>query len=943
MVVGQAPDFWSDKDNRPFSGKSGKLLGLLLDAAGVPRNAVFYTNAVRCLPPGRPARKPKRDEIDNCRDYLLEEIRLNEPKVIVTLGETALTALYAIKSGAQEHSLNIGVWEQDCRDITFIWEKDVEEWQSAEKKTRGPKPRKPKLPYKPRPPKAVRTVIKDVAGHTLIQPDTGIPLVPSYHPSYLMADKWEQAEMLMAHLSKAWRIVRGKQKVGKLAANYPVIKSLDALKALRDYLLSPAVDTIWYDTETTGLKWHSDELLCISLSGAPGEGYVVPILHNPGDGNPALYPAWDGKFRSEVLPIIQEIFGSEKDKGGQNMLFDMRMLERDRSTEPYISAQTAFGIKVNGTLKDTELLHHSIAESLPHNMTQNLALWTDMPFYEDGIKIHKKAMAKAPNELMWPYSGADADGLPRMWNAMRPVAESEGVDWVLDNLTAPMLQVCRELERNGFPVDMPHFQALCKFYEQEILLAEEALWDAVPHRSPGWSYASSPELRQVLFQELGLPTSGRKTKSSKDCEDCSDGVCFEHDQTGKDALLDIQKLHPHPVIPAIMVLKNLTKRKATYLDGGRGGMLRYIRKDGRIHPSMKISRAETGRLASEEPNEQNIPNYVHIHQNGDTCAGAKCIGVMNGCVEDHDHCKAFYANTTFMVTPPGVLPFMYHINTTNAFHDIIRAGSKKVIINVDWSQLEIWVLAYRIQSDLGDTTLLDILMSGVDIHLWMARKMYSDVDPGMTDKEWKAAHSILRRRAKTANFGIGYGLTIQGFMAREGCTEEEAEDTFKRFKDIVPIDAWFKVIRKQLFANGYVENEFKRRRHIRYLRLLKAMGEMGALEAAIREGINFPIQSGGSDLHSATSYQILLAKVLRDRGCKLILSVHDSLTFEADAPDMDYAKHTGWIIREIFQKVAWFLTRPDGNELNWKIPCEVEIGPTWGTPELLLNAKGNWE
>src|SRR5690606_32353992 len=104
--------------------------------------------------------------------------------------------------------------------------------------------------------------------------------------------------------------------------------------------------------------------------------------------------------------------------------------------------------------------------------------------------------------------------------------------------------------------------------------------------------------------------------------------------------------------------------------------------------------------------------------------------------------------------------------------------------------------------------LLDVLESGRDVHLWMAREMYPDVDPDAADKEWKNTHSDLRRRAKTVNFGVGYGLTTQGLMLREGCTEEEAEDTIARYKAIVPIDEWFRLIETQVNRDGYISNVF---------------------------------------------------------------------------------------------------------------------------------------
>lgn len=943
MFVATNPDFWADQKDYAFYGRQGKLLASLLQAANIPTSDIYRTYAVRCMTPGRPARKPKVEEMRNCRPFLIDEIRAVNPDVIVTLGPEPLAVLIGMPDMAV-HRQAVADWERQRLNDRHAWQADVARWTGWDKASRGPKPKAPKPAPKPQPPKNKAVTLKDVTGHILIQPDTGIPVIPSYALTYLLAGNWEHSAVSIKHYEKAYAMATGDMpwEAGGTPPEYPIIDTMDKLRALRDYLLSPGVDTIWFDCETgnegKGLKWMESELLCWSFAGGPGEGFVFPLLYNAGNADymPELFPAWHGHM-PEVIQILRDIFGSDKDKGGHNVLFDIRNLMRKASA--FVRAATAFGITVNGRIKDTELLSHSIEESVPHNMTNLLAYHTTFPYYENDIKKYKKNMNRAPNKEMWNYSGADAEVLPLLWDSMRPIAEAEGTAWALDNVTSKMLDVCLEIEDAGLPIDRAHFDALCLFYIDQIEEEEQKLWAATPHRAPGWKYNDPKVLREVLFKELKLPKSGRKTKGGRGCEDCSDGVCFDHDQTGKDALEDLIKLHGivHPALPALMRLKNLTKRRGTYLDGsdGKSGFLQHIQPDGRIHCTMKISRTETGRLASEEPNGQNIPNYVHIHQFGDTCHGTKggCQGP--GCKSDkHDeHCTAFYAQT-------------YGLNTTNAFHDMIKAPPGYMIMNVDWSQLEVWVLAYTLKERLGSTTLLDVLESGQDIHLWMARQMFSEVDPEMSDKDWKDAHPELRRRAKTANFGIGYGLTVQGFMLRERCTEDEAKETINRYKAIVPIDDYFRLIREDIERGMYVENWAGRRRHITYLAILKALGMSTELEGAVREAINFPIQSGGSDVHSIASRQTLeyiKSGPLKGRDVRIIGSVHDSLTLLVAAPTEEFVRETAWIIKDLWRRVAWEQLRPNGSPLYWKVPCEVEVGQTWGTSEYTMNAKGDWD
>lgn len=908
LFVGQNPGQFEDKDGKPFVGRSGKLLALLCTTAGIALRDTYRTNAVRCWSPGN--RKPTKEEVELCRPYLLEEIKQLKPTVIVTLGDTALQSLYSLVD-PYDHVAAMEHWQLDCDTLLEKWNDDVAAWIDNGS-PRGQKPKKTRMPSKPKAAKAQRVVLKDVAGTTLIQPDTGIPMVPSYHPAYLMRGKWEQADMVVEHFRKAQRIADGTQNAGQLG-DYHVIDTVKKMRLLEDYLLSPEVKVINYDTETTGKNWKRDELICISLAGDEGEGFVVPILHN-NNGTPEFF--WlDDTDWTFIHQSLKRIFGSPKTKRGQNQLFDLRFLERKPSK--FISAETAYGIMVNGPLQDTELLHHSIAESQPHNMTHILSSFTDMPFYEGDVKGKKGALIKLDDDIRHKYSAADADGLSRMWNAMRPIAKSEGVDWVLDNISVNLLRMCRALEDNGFPIDPDYFQSLCEFYDHEIAEEEKNLWAAVPTVSPGWKYNYPPALRDVLFKHLGLPKSGKKTDSSKGCEDCADGVCFEHDSTGKDALAIINDDHPHPCLPILLRLKNLTKRRSTYLHGGNGlgGFVKFISKDNRIHPTMKVSRAESGRLASEQPNGQNIPNYVHIHPKGYTCPVSNCT--------------SYYHET-------------FGLNTNNAFHDMVVAGPGKVILNADWSQLEVWVLAYRLLEDTGDRTLLDVMESGQDIHLWMARQMFPDLGKDLEDWEWKKTYDERRRRAKVLVFGTAYGLTAQGASGKMGVSVDEAQDYIDKYMAVVPgLRQYFRIIRQQLMAQGWIENVFGRRRHIRVLPLLKAMNANLDLEALLREAVNFPIQSGGSDLHSIASAATFNDPMRAARGCLPILSIHDSLTFEASAPDNEYIKQTAWLIKSLWEDIAWNTVRPNGQPLHWRVPVELEWGKRWGSPEWKLDSKGN--
>lgn len=831
--IGQGPGREEDEQGKCFVGRSGHVIAALVKLAGFDMADLFFDNAIRCLTPGN--RTPKTEEIDNCRQFLYEEIGQLKPDLIVALGAVAVQSIMGQK-------LSLGA----------------------------------------------------VAGRTLTHP-SGVLVLPTYHPAAVLRN-WALAPLVLAHLEKAKRIFSGEQAV-KMEGQYMVVKSTKALDGVVTKLKQSPFLSL--DVETTGTNWMDDEILCIGLSGEEGTGVTIPIL---GQGIETM-TFWRGKY-PEVLDFIGELLASPVPKALQNGSFDVRFLERSWD-DNFVSAATAFGWRVENLRHDTMIYHKVLHEEMPKESKPNelgslTALYTSLAPYDEELRRQskdKRRMDLAENNEVWGLVARDADAVSRLLPVLRAQVEEEGSAWVIDNISIPMVRVYQDMTVRGILVDRPYFNKLCVYYGQEIKRTRE---DVIREAGYEFNPGSPQQLQKVLHQHLGLLKTGKKTDSAKECDACHAGTCEKHDATGKAVLEELYAQTQHPIFPPLLRYRELIKMKGTYLDGsdGQSGMIPHIKKDGRIHASFKVGGAETGRGSSSDPNMQNPPKDVTVPMEVD--------GTVVELEEAYRRC---------FIAPLGW-----------------------VVLEADWSQLEVWVSAYLAE----DWDFLDVLKSGKDIHVHVGRAM-TGLDPEMTDSEWKDAHDQERRRAKDFVFGTQYGLTVNGVMERLGCDEEEAKAQLDLYFDIRPrLKGYIDAITKKIISGEDLVTPFGRRRHFPQIPILRAAQKGSGkylyraiqteLEGLVREGINMPTQASGSDLHSLShiwSSNACKSGLLAERAWD-VLNVHDSVVFEAFAPDTEFVVDTAWKVKEHWQRIARETILPSGEPLGWDIPVEVKWGPNWG-------------
>ena len=841
VFVGEGPGRVEDEKGRPFVGKAGKVLGALQWAAGISREECFYSNATRCW--GK--RNPTPDEVDNCHDYLIEEILSINPAVVVALGGPALHSLY---------------------------EKN--------------------------------TLVSDVMGFTLWNPELpGIPILPSYHPSFVMRGNWNKVALVLAHFRKAKRVADA-GGVEEAYGSYTGITTLEELRGLRDYLLTDHSKILSFDCETTDLPWLDAELLCVSFSIEEGVGYSVPILHRGKEfeekkGRPTVRgfytePFWDlDREMPEVINILEQILSSPNPKAAQNGGFDLRFLERSTS-EKACTASTTFGFHVENFQYDTRVMSSLLSESLPANLTVLNALHLDLPYYEQGIVPYKKKMWHLPDKELWAYGGADVDAVTQLVPKLYPRLQEEGLEWLYNNISIPLIRCAANLEERGIQIDLDYFDRLCLYYKDKLVEVKGELKEQVGREVDKPTYYRT--VQKLLFEELGLPLTSHPTdKAKQQCKECRavGGVCSPgHAST---SITDLREIAFEPVVSTIIELKTLEKLSGTNLDGGSsGGFRRYIREDGRIHPHWNAGGAyATGRFSCERPNVQNPPK---------------------GVIVDSEK---------------------YDIHSTDAIRAIFIAPPGYTLLNADWKQLEVWVMAY----ETGDKVLMDVLLSGRDVHVFVGQRLcelgISHLFPKeageslLSDEDWQNKYPEIRDRAKVFTFGINYQLTEQGAADRLGCSLEEAGALFQVYlSSIFPaLPDYFARIRQELFSRYAIPNRFGRWRHFPEIPILSALQYRWDMESIVRQGANFPPQAGGHDLHS-------LAHTATERELfglvHPVLEMHDSLLTEIPEDRVGVAASS---VKSLWEGVARNTILSSGEKLGWAIPISVQCGRNFGGME----------
>ena len=501
------------------------------------------------------------------------------------------------------------------------------------------------------------------------------------------------------------------------------------------------------DTETDGLDAVNCRLVGISLATRPGHACYIPLAHGIGEGLALADDVPSQLAEADVLarlkPLLQD---ASIMKILQNAKFDLQVLgQRKIEVHP---------------VEDTMLMSYALAAGQRgHGMDElsELYLGHKPISIKELLGTGKSQITfdQVPLEKATPYAAEDADITFRLWQMMRPELVKDRVVSVYQTTEKPLVPVIVDMEKNGICVDRNVLSRLSGEFAQKMAAMEE---DIYKFAGETFNIASPKQLGDILFDKMGLP-GGKKTKT---------GAWG----TGADVLEGLAA-EGHDLAAQVLEWRGLAKLKSTYTDA----LPEFINPEtGRIHTSYSLASTTTGRLASSDPNLQNIPIRT----------------------EDGRRIR-----TAFV------------------------AEKGNLLVSADYSQIELRLLAHIADID----SLRQAFADGQDIHAMTASEMF-----GVPLADMKAE---TRRRAKAINFGIIYGISAFGLANQLGISRGEASDYIKAYFEKFPgIKDYMEAVKQEAHAQGYVSTLFGRRIYLREIDskipARRAFAERAAINAPIQ-------------------------------------------------------------------------------------------------------------
>ncbi len=516
---------------------------------------------------------------------------------------------------------------------------------------------------------------------------------------------------------------------------YKKIIAENDLDKLIDNLNSKSVFSV--DTETTSLNPQEAKLVGISVSYAPNIAYYIPVGHkNTKSINKDL-------VIQKLKPILED---PSIKKVGQNIKYDFIIFKK-------------CGIELS-SMEDTMLLSYTLdAGNNRHNMDtlSDIHLNHKTISYKDLVGTGKKQLnfSEVDLEKATEYAAEDADVTLRLFEILSDKIEIEKLSKIYEVFEKPMIKILSKLEIQGIKVDKEYLKKLSKKFEIRLVKIEKEIYKLSGKK---FNIGSPKQLGEIIYNDLKI---AKLKKTKKGSLATSAKILEDLAHTG----------HKFPNL--VLEWRQVSKLKSTYTDA----LQEHINKvTKRVHTSFLLAATNTGRLASSDPNLQNIP-----------------IKSSDG----KEIRKAFVAE------------------------------KNNILISADYNQIEMRILA-----DMADVKQLKkAFKDNQDIHSLTASEVFNTPINKISDDQ--------RRKAKAINFGIIYGITQYGLAKQISVSNEEAQEFINAyFKKFPEIKDYMQTTIKSCRKDGYVTNIFGRRIHLRGINdknfSVRSFQERAAINAPIQ-------------------------------------------------------------------------------------------------------------
>lgn len=575
--------------------------------------------------------------------------------------------------------------------------------------------------------------------------------------------------------------------------DYQAVTTEAQFAALLDKL--SRADTIGIDTETTSLDAMNASLVGISIAFQAGEAVYIPVGHS-------LTAAPEQLDLQDVLGRLKpHLENPALKKIGQNLKYDQHVFAN-------------YGIALNGIAGDAMLASYIIESHLGHGLDELSERWLGLETitYESlcGKGAKQIGFADVAIGQATEYAAQDADFALRLEAHLRAQMDEKQLE-MYEKMELPVAQVLFEMERNGVQIDRAELARQSAELGAELMKLEQEAYAAA---GQPFNLNSPKQLQEILFDKMGIPTKGLK-KTAKGGISTNEAV--------------LEQLAPDYPLPKIILQnRSLAKLKSTYTDK----LPEMISpKDGRVHTTYAQAVAITGRLASNNPNLQNIPIR--------TAEGRRVR-------------RAFTA-------PQG-----------------------SVIVSADYSQIELRIMAHL----SGDKTLIAAFQNGEDVHRRTAAEVFGIAPENVSSEQ--------RRYAKTINFGLIYGMGQYGLAKSLGIDNISAKNFIDRYFARYPgVAEYMQRTKEQAAAQGFVETLFGRRLYLPDIRNKNTNARAGAERAAINAPMQgtasdlikramIDVSRWLSECEASPWDELLQSK--------LIMQVHDELVLEVVETELDFVK-----------------------------------------------------